>query len=130
MARSLARLCASHAGANRNVPGKIDVEELFDNTTRGFERYSRRAARGLGRSRTGLQLHDRVHGGDGAAQICLPNQCSLSRLGVDKLNRLCTRAAYRGEVISKPELPDRANRSKKSQENTLAEIRVVAPSPI
>ena len=42
-----------------------------------------------------------------------------SRLGVDKLNRLCARAAYRGEVISKPELPDRANRSKKSQENTL-----------
>jgi hypothetical protein len=53
-----------------------------------------------------------------------------SRLGVDKLNRLCRRAAYRGEIISTPELPHRGKQVKKSQENSFAEIRVGAPLPI
>jgi hypothetical protein len=46
------------------------------------------------------------------------------------MNRLCRRAAYRGEIISTPELPHRGKQVKKSQENSFAEIRVGAPLPI
>jgi hypothetical protein len=112
---------------------EIDVEELFANTTRRLEVIAS-GGRGLNRARIGPQLHDqepmRRWRRSDLFTKSVQSVTRSSRLGIDKLNRLCARANYRGELISKPELPDRANRSKKSQENTLAEIRVVAPSPI
>ena len=122
MARSLARLCASHAAANRNGPGKsmsrncstIPLVGLSGNRVGrpGSESIADRAAT----ARAGASRRWRR---SDLFTKSVQSVTRSSRLGVDKLNRLCTRAAYRGEAISKPGLPDGANRSKKSQENTL-----------
>lgn len=121
MARSLARLCASHAAANRNGPGKsmsrncstIPVGLSGNRVGRPGVCVDRRSGRNCKRGASRRWRRSDLF--TKSVQSVTRSSC----LGVDKLNRLCTRAAYRGEVISKPGLPDGASRSKKSQENTL-----------